>query len=275
MHNLTQQFSDAIKSAGLIPPDAIEVDGAIHRFASSGKKGDDAGWYLLYGDGIPAGSFGCWRDGLTQTWRADVGRTLTPAEEAEHRAKVEAMRAQREADDVRRKAEAKTKAAVIWKSAPPPPIAYPYLLKKGIKANGAKLHQGALVIPLCADGVIQSLQFIGPDGDKRFLTGGRVKGCYFSLGNPNGAAALCIAEGYATGATIHEATGYPVATAFNAGNLMAVATAMREKFPALPLILCADDDYRTEGNPGLTKATEAARAVGGMLAIPHFGRATA
>ena len=81
MLNSTQQFSDAIKSAGLIPPDAIEADGAIHRFASNGKRGDDAGWYQLHSDGIPAGSFGCWRDGLTQTWRADVGRTLTPAEE--------------------------------------------------------------------------------------------------------------------------------------------------------------------------------------------------
>ena len=162
MHSPTQQFSDAIKAAGLIPPDAIEVDGNIHRFASNGKKGDDAGWYLLYGDGIPAGSFGCWRDSPTQTWRADIGRPLTADEEAAHRAKVEIMRAQREADDVRRKVEAKTKAAAIWKSATLPPIDHPYLLKKGIKANGAKLHQGALVIPLCADGVIHSLQFIGP-----------------------------------------------------------------------------------------------------------------
>ncbi len=271
MLNSTQQFSDAIKSAGLIPPDAIEADGAIHRFASNGKRGDDAGWYQLHSDGIPAGSFGCWRDGLTQTWRADVGRTLTPAEEAEHRAKVEAMRTQREADEARRKSEAKAKAKSIWQKATTAPEDHPYLTRKGIKANGAKLHNGALVIPLCADGEIHSLQFIGLDGAKHFLTDGRVKGCYFSIGNPKGAAALAIAEGFATGATIHETTGYPVAVAFNAGNVGTVAKAMRDKFPDLPMILCADDDYRTEGNPGLTKATEAARAVGGLLAVPDFG----
>jgi putative DNA primase/helicase len=94
---------------------------------------------------------------------------------------------------------------------------------------------------------IHSLQFIGPDGVKRFLTGGRVTGCYFSIGNPKGAAALCIAEGFATGATIHEATGYPVAVAFNAGNLGAVAKTLRGKFPDLPLILCGDFDKSGTG----------------------------
>ncbi|MDP2830382.1 MAG: DUF3987 domain-containing protein [Sulfuricellaceae bacterium] len=265
------QFSDAIQAAGLTPPDVIEADGKLRRFASNGKRKDDAGWYLLHGDGIPAGSFGDWRTGFTQTWRADIGRTLTRAEEASHRAKVEAMRREREAEEIRRKTEAEATAGMIWNVAQPAPDDHPYLTRKKIKANGAKLHKGALVIPLRADGKIHSLQFIAADGDKRFLTGGRVAGCYFSIGNPKGAAALCIPEGYATGVSIHEATGYPVAVAFNAGNLLAVAKAMRDKFPDLPLILCADDDYRTEGNPGMTKATEAARSVGGLLAIPYFG----
>jgi putative DNA primase/helicase len=265
------QFRDAIQSAGLVPPSDIEPDGKLRRFSSNGKKADDAGWYLLHDDGIPAGSFGDWRTGIMQTWRADIGRTLTAGEEAAHRAKVEAMRREREAEETRRKSEAKAKAAAIWQEAEPAPGDHPYLTRKGIKASGAKLHSDALLIPMRADGEIHSLQFIGPDGDKRFLTGGRVKGCYFSIGNPNGAAALCIAEGFATGATIHETTGYPVAVAFNAGNVGVVAKAMRDKFPDLPLILCADDDTLTEGNPGLTAATEAARSVGGLLALPDFG----
>jgi putative DNA primase/helicase len=265
------QFRDAIQAAGLFPPDDIEADGKLRRFSSNGKKADDAGWYLLHDDGIPAGSFGDWRTGIMQTWRADIGRTLTPAEEAAHRAKVEAMRREREAEETRRKSEAKAKAAAIWQKAEPAPGDHPYLTRKGIKASGAKLHNDALLIPMRADGAIHSLQFIGPDGDKRFLTGGRVKGCYFSIGNPNGAAALCIAEGFATGATIHETTGYPVAVAFNAGNVGAVAKAMHDKFPDLPLILCADDDTQTDGNPGLTAATDAARSVGGLLALPDFG----
>ena len=82
---------------------------------------------------------------------------------------------------------------------------------------------------------------------------------------------LCVAEGYATGASIHEATRYAVAVAFDAGNLKPVATALRVKFPDLRLILCADDDANTPGNPGLTKATEAAQAVAGLVALPDFG----
>lgn len=265
------QFRDAIQAAGLTPPDVIEMDGKLHRFASNGKRKDDAGWYLLHGDGIPAGSFGDWRTGFSQNWRADIGRALTHEEDAVHRAKVEAMRREREAEEVRRKAEAKAKAAAIWQAAQSAPANHPYLIGKSIQAHGAKLHDEKLAIPMRADGVIHSLQFIGPDGEKRFLTGGRVSGCYFSIGNPKGSAALCICEGFATGASIHEATGYPVAVAFNAGNLLSVAKAMREKFPELPLILCADDDSKTEGNPGLTKATEAARSVGGLLAVPDFG----
>lgn len=88
---MTEQFRDAIRTAGLEPPDVIETDGKLRRFASNGKRGDDAGWYVLHGDGIPAGSFGDWRTGVSQSWRADIGRALTPSEEAAHRAKMEAM----------------------------------------------------------------------------------------------------------------------------------------------------------------------------------------
>lgn len=270
MHNYVSQFREAIQAAGLTPPTEIEADGKLRRFSSNGVKSDDAGWYLLHGDGVPAGSFGDWRTGLSQTWRADIGRSLTPDEEAEHRAKADAMRREREAEDAKRKAEARDEARQIWAKAEPCPE-HPYLTRKRIEANGARLYKGRLVIPMRDGSTLHSVQFIGSDGEKRFLTGGRVSGCYYSIGNPKGAAALCIAEGFATGATIHEATGYPVAVAFNAGNLGAVAQAMRDKFPDLPLIVCADDDHRTEGNPGLTNATEVALSVGGKLAIPDFG----
>lgn len=271
MHDAIGQFRDAIKSAGLIPPEVIEPDGKLRRFASNGKLGDDAGWYVLHDDGIPAGSFGDWRNGFSQTWRADIGRKLTHAEYAEHRARVEAIQREREAEDAKCKAEAAAKAAAIWKAAKPATADYPYLTRKGINAHGVRLHNDALVIPMRDGGEIHSLQFIGPDGDKRFLTGGRVAGCYYSIGTTTGAVALCIAEGFATGATIHEATGYPVAVAFNAGNLEAAVRALRAKFPDLALIVCADDDANTAGNPGLTRAREAAQAVGGLVAIPDFG----
>lgn len=268
--NYTSQFIAAIHSAGLEPPDDVEADGLLHRFSSSGKRGDEAGWYVLHGDGIPAGGFGCWRAGVSQTWRADIGRTLTQAEDAAHRARVDAMRKQREAEEVKRHAGAATKAAVLWNEAQLVATDHPYLTRKCVQAHGAKLHKGALVVPVRdIDGKLHSLQFIDADGGKRFLSGGRVKGCYFSIGKPNGV--LCICEGFATGATIREATGHAAAVAFNSGNLRPVAEALRTKYPDLTLIVCADDDHRTDGNPGLSKAKEAAQAVGARLVAPDFG----
>ena len=77
-------------------------------------------------------------------------------------------------------------------------------------------------------------------------------------------------EGFATGASIHEATGGAVAVAFNAGNLSAVALALRVKYPGLTITIAADDDWHTSGNPGLTAAKQAAVDVGGKLAVPDF-----
>lgn len=269
MRQNIEQFRAAIHSAGLHPPEVIEPDGRLHRFASSGKRSDDAGWYVLHDDAIPAGAFGDWRTGASETWRADIGRRLSPQEEAAHRARLDAMRRAREAEDAQRKAEACEKAAAIWQGARPAPDDHVYLLGKGIRAHGLRVHDGALVIPMRDGQELHSLQFIAGNGEKRFLAGGRVNGCYFPIGKPDGAR--CIAEGYATGASIHEATGCAVAVAFNAGNLPPVARALRAKFPDLRLTVCADDDSRTPGNPGLTKAREAAQATGALLAVPDFG----
>ncbi|WP_089724698.1 hypothetical protein [Candidatus Thiosymbion oneisti] len=81
MSDAVSAFGDAIASAGLLAPETIEADGRLHRYPTDGKHGDDAGWYILHSDGIPAGAFGCWREGIGQTWRADIGRKLTDAEE--------------------------------------------------------------------------------------------------------------------------------------------------------------------------------------------------
>ena len=269
MREHIEQFRTAIHNAGLTPPEVIEPDGKLHRFASNGKRSDDAGWYVLHGDGIPAGVFGDWRTGSSKNWRADIGRGLSPREEAQHRARLAAMRREREAEEAKRKADARERAAAVWQAARPAPDDHVYLLAKGVKAHGLRVHDGALVVPMRDGAELHSLQFIAGDGGKKFLAGGRVSGCYFPIGEPDDV--LCIAEGYATGASIHKATSYAVAVAFNAGNLVPVARALRQKFPELRLILCADDDAKTDGNPGLTKAKEAAQAVGGLLAVPDFG----
>jgi|GEM_PF-247808 len=283
------QFRHASSARGINLPEDIRADGELHRCSAEGKHGRKDAAYLLHLDGgIPAGGFENHRDGMGwENWRADIGRSLTPGEETEHRAKIEAQRIQRETQDAKRKAEARERAALI-RDASLPAVDHGYLKKKGIKPNGARLIDadaaraiapnlspelsGALlVLPIAADGVLHSMQFITEEGVKRPLTGGRKTGCYVAIGNLDNAEALCICEGFATGASIHEASGYPVAVALDAGNLPVVAKSMRARFPDLPLIVCADDDKDTEGNPGLSKAREAAKAVGGAVAMPDFG----
>lgn len=269
LDNPTEQFRDAIRSAGLPPPDAIEADGKLRRFSTNGKGGDDSGWYILYGDGLPAGKFGDWRTGLKQTWKADTGRKLSQEENAAHRARMQAAEKTRAAAEQQAKQLAAAKAEDVWKAASPAKT-HPYLDRKSIKPHGAQIYQEALVIPMRAGNTLHSLQFINPDGSKRFLTGGRVKGCYHLIGDTNATRVLLFAEGFATGASLHEATGLPVAVAFNAGNLPDVAMFWRRRLPATPFLICADDDYRTEGNPGKTKAEDAARLVDGAVVSPVF-----
>ena len=269
MRDAIEQFRTAIHDAGLTPPEVIEPDGKLHRFASNGKPRDDAGWYVFHHDGLAAGAFGDWRTGATENWRADIGRRLSPREDAAHRARVEAMRLERGAEEGRRRIQARARAAEIWQAAPLAPDDHPYLVRKGVAAHGLRVHEGALIIPMRDGGDLHSLQFIGADGWKQFLGGGRTRGCYFVIGTPE--SVLCVAEGYATGASIHEATGHAVAVAFNAGNLVATAQALLATFPGRRLVVCADDDANTEGNPGLTKAREAAQVVDGALAVPDFG----
>ena len=111
------QFQDAIRAAGMTAPDTIEADGVLHRFAPNGARGDDAGWYVLHDDGIPAGAYGNWRTGENLTWQADIGRKLTRAEAAAHRAKVEAMRREREAEEIKHADAARQRASLMWMEA--------------------------------------------------------------------------------------------------------------------------------------------------------------
>jgi putative DNA primase/helicase len=269
------QFRDALRTRGIIPPAEI-VAGTMQRADVDGKHGKGDASYIYFADGIPAGGFENHKDGRKwETWRADVGRTLSRPEQEAQRAWTEAAQREREAQHARERAAARSRASAIWKAARPADDAHPYLIRKGVKAHGLRLHKQALVVPMRdATGELQSLQFIALEKpaegrDKNFLFGGQVAGCYFSIGQPGDH--ICIAEGYATAASIHEATGCAVAVAFDCGNLRAVAEAIKGKYPTATLILCADDDHRTDGNPGLTKATEAALAVGGSLAVPDFG----
>lgn len=271
MYEFVEQFRSVVIQAGITPPDNIVTDGKIHRFSTNGKKGDQAGWYVLHSDGIPGGSFGDWRVGVSQDWCADIGRPLSYEEEITYAKRINEIKQSRKSDEEQRIKETQAKAEAIWNKAVPANSNHEYLLSKKVAAYGLKEFKRSLVAPLRDEkGTIHSLQFIGCDGQKRFLAGGKISGCYFGIGSPKNAKAICIAEGYATSATIHTATGFPVAVAFSKSNLLIVAQIMRQKLPSLTVVVCADDDHEKEGNPGLAKAKEVAKAVGGILAVPLF-----
>ena len=121
---------------------------------------------------------------------------------------------------------------------------------------------------------IVSLQSIDAKGFKLFTLGGKKKGCYFVIGELGDTIVIC--EGYATGATVYEATGLPVVVAFDSGNLAPVSKIIRKKYPTAHIIFAADDDCETEktrgNNTGIKDARKAADAVNGIVAIPPFNR---
>lgn len=138
------------------------------------------------------------------------------------------------------------------------------------------IKRGCIAVPLRdIDGVIWNLQMIWPTGKKTFFKNGRKSGCFHVLGSIKPAARLVVTEGYATGATIHELTGCPVVVALDAGQLLPVCLALRGRYPDADMLIAADNDANTEGNPGVTSARAAAVAVRARLAVPTFEQVAA
>ncbi|MBJ9674506.1 DUF927 domain-containing protein [Burkholderia gladioli] len=271
--NIEAEFASAMAVHGLTPSEII-ADGKIHRFdAQDEKRGKKSGFYILHSDGVPAGMFGDWRTDLRETWCAKSERSLSAAERSAHRKRIEESKAIEAAERAARAEAARAVVTDHWEQQSGPIRAdHGYVKTKGIRPYGAKQIRDQLLIPLRdIDGNLRSAQYIQPTGAKRFKSGGRVAGCFCLLGDePVDGGTLLICEGWATGATLHQALGHSVACAMNAGNLLAVSQAWRDRYSMLKIVVCGDDDAQTAGNPGSARAREAAYAVGGALAIPIF-----
>ncbi len=265
-------FHDAIRSAGLIPPEHI-VPGRLHRFPGRGKRSTNrAGWCLLFDD-RRGGVFGDWSTGHTETWQAQHRGAPTPVERSAFYRMVEAAKARAKAEQSARHEAASKRAQTIWNDAKPAPDDHPYLLRKHIARHGARFHRGCLVMPVVDfTGNLTSLQFIAADGGKRLLSGGRKRGCYIPVASgPERPERVIICEGWATGCTLAEDEPEAlVLAAIDAGNLKSVALGARRRWPEATLIVAGDDDRLTPGNPGRTKAMEAARAARCLLALPQW-----
>lgn len=269
-------------AAGLdMPPTPLDVSGKVRRFGP--KK---THWYSLRemrtqgGTFVVVGAFGNWRG--QESYRVDVDWKGISADE---RAELEQRRqAQADADAAARRvaaAQAAMNAHELWASAQREGTSQ-YITRKGVDAEACRyLADGSIVVPLLRydeprETALKALQRIWPDGRKRFTRGFEKPGTCLRLGHVVVGERILVCEGYATGLTLRMAVGrrLPVVVALDAGNLLPVADLMRQLHPDARLLICADDDWQTPGNPGRDKALKAARAVGQCdYVYPIFRRA--
>lgn len=282
--NHITSFSDAMTTAGLsgcgIPVD----DGQLHRFKIEGDKaGSENGWYVLYGGEVPAGAFGCWKRDIQERWCSTTRKSLNPSARKQYDKQLRQAKTLRLKEEKRKNEEAARACSGIWERANTEIDGdYPYLAKKQVNAYGLKEYKGRLLVPVCdAEGHLWSLQFIDKEGEKRFKAGGKKKGCFHLIGSPDSPLYLC--EGYATGATVHEVTGKPVAVAFDSGNLLEVAKEIKAHYPEVEIIIAADNDHLDKReslpdgkalpsykNAGIVAAVTTSQKSGVLMAYPHF-----
>ncbi|SFE41225.1 toprim domain-containing protein [Nitrosomonas sp. Nm166] len=262
-YSVVEQFRQVMRDAGIAYSGEIIADGRLHRFHIEGhKRGSLNGAYTLHIDGCPAGWFMDFTTGLSQTWNSSSSSRI-PYTVVK---KIKEAKAQREAEIRQKHKEAANKAVSIWRKSKP--IArrenHQYLITKQIQQHSARLYHESLVIPIYNESdQLVNLQFISPQGDKRFLYGGRKRGCFHIIGDLTKRILIC--EGFATGASLYEDCGQRVVIAFDAGNLLSVTKNIRELSPDSEIIICGDNDL---SGVGKKKAREAALAIGGKVMIP-------
>lgn len=263
-------FGAALRAAGLLVRHVVG-DGQIHRVATEGSKpGRRPGWYVLYLDEPAAGAYGDYQADTSATWCAVDREQMTAAARAEYEQRMQrAERLRVETRDAERSLAAR-QALELVEGSDPASDDHPYLASKGVRSYGLRVDgDGRLLVPICDEsGRVVSVERIDGSGAKRFMSGGRKRGCYFMIGAPGQALYIC--EGYSTAASVHESTGEAVVVAFDAGNLEPVARLMRELHPQAQIIIAGDDDRANERNVGRERAEAAAAAVGGRALFPRM-----
>jgi phage/plasmid primase-like uncharacterized protein len=280
-----RQFAEHLREHGL-QAQRIIGDGHRHRcdVSRKGDRGVDDGSYVLHLHADFAHG-GCvnWTaaDQSFQKWSyRRRGWEPTPEQRREIAREVERARNEYEAERRKKWGEARAKAKNMWKDAVKATASHPYAQRKQIKPEGLRTirfkdgSEPPLLVPMYnAERQLVNLQFIHADGRKHGLKGGRQADTHFWLARPDevDSRTICIGEGWATMQTVYHATEHAILCAFNSTNLQSVAEWVRQQCPEHDLVIAADDDWKTVGNPGMTKAREAARAVSGKVAVPLFG----
>ena len=284
-----EEFANALEQAGLdLRGKAPIMDGQIHRVPLIGRNGGDLdGAYCGYLDERPAGWMQNFSAGEKHTWVAS-GHTLTKEQLEAQRAEIARKREERQRLILEQQHKTAREAHTEWIAQDWASADNPYLQAKGVQPFGVREDvDGTLLVPvMTVDKELRGLQTISPEGEKRFMYGMEKNGNFHMIADPDKDLSkdlvqgeIILAEGYATGATLHMATEKPVAVAFDAGNLEPVAKKLREKFPNAAITICADNDHKhtrktpdgvEHWNKGVELAQRAAQEVGGKVVVPIF-----
>ena len=264
---MPKSLQDAIIGSGLTPLPQLIEDGRFHRFWCDGDaRSRKLGWYKCTREGdLLFCAYGHWSRGISEKWSSKTHKQMT---KDEHKAI-----AQMRADNNKREKEAHEKAALKAErlySAAEKKGSHPYLQRKGIKLLGAKLWNNSVIVPIYDDGKICSAQIIS-DTQKRFITGGKKKGCYTSVRDKSSSVeTIVICEGWATAVSLNMALNCAVVVAFDAYNLTPVADKIRAKYPDSAITIAADNDCHKKLNVGITEARKAAEKIGARVVYPVF-----
>ena len=265
IHELPEQDSnfqiiDAMSDCGLFPEKVI-IDGKIHRFQVGTSK--DAGWYIFFDGPIVAGRFGNFKTGEDVKFHCKTGKELTIID----RMNIQKMQEKALAEKKQSQEVASITAAAIWERAGEVTAEHGYIQKKKISAdyNIRIAGDGRLIIPIYnSENELSSLQYISAEGEKQYLTGGKVKGCFHAIGDLKKKVYVC--EGFATGATIYEHTHEMTVCALSAQNILDVVAEIRKKSEFVEIVIVADND---ESGVGLNYANQAASKYNARVIYPE------
>lgn len=283
-----------LQDYGLRPATPLVVGKRVRCEAENDKAPEKTGWYVIYEHltsdhrTIYCGAYGDWRQGEKGSWqriKPKGGRLSAEDREVMKKRAEEGQRKAAEAE-ARKHRTAARRAAAMWKKLPEKGTSL-YVERKRVVAFGLRYSKksGAALVPMrrVKDGQLSGLQVLYPQvqadtgRDKSYWPYGLEKeGAAHIIGpDPEPGDVVLVCEGYATGASLHMATNLPTVVCFDAGNLLPVGKALRERYPGRQLLFCADDDWKTviNGKPhntGRIRAENAATVTGGQVVLPVF-----
>ncbi|MHB1051376.1 MAG: DUF5906 domain-containing protein [Bacteroidota bacterium] len=253
---------EQIRDYGLMVETLLVDTPRVQRCTTSDNQRERRGWYWLSSITIESepyiiGAFGIYAGNDNGKQKITINKQKSEQLTAEQREAIKAQQRESqkkaEAERKRQADQAAAKAKSAWLRCTTTGSSE-YLTRKQVQSHGLRFSPtGSLVVPMLDDhDTIRGLQFILPRGHERIAKTGRDKefwpkglssaGTYYLIGD-HPKDILLIAEGYATGASLHEATGHPVAVVWSANNIMNAAQVLHKKHKRARILICADDDW--------------------------------